>query len=38
MLLFVVLFFAYPLKFVLTRLVAGLTGIGMPPGDMGLRA
>ena len=36
-LLFVVLFFAYPLKFVLTRLVAGLTGIGMPPGDMGLR-
>ena len=36
-LLFVVLFFAYPLKFVLTRLVAGLMGIGMPPGDMGLR-
>ena len=34
-LLFVVLFFAYPLKFVLTRLVAGWTGIGMPRGDPG---
>jgi uncharacterized membrane protein len=32
-LLFVVLFFAYPLKFVLTRLVGGLTGYGLPEGD-----
>ncbi len=29
-LLFVVLFFAYPLKFVLTRLVGGWTGYGLP--------
>jgi uncharacterized membrane protein len=35
-LLFVVLFFAYPLKFVLTRLVAGWTGIGLPHGDPGI--
>jgi len=34
-LLFVVLFFAYPLKFVLTRLVAGWTGIGLPHDDPG---
>jgi hypothetical protein len=34
-LLFVVLFFAYPLKFVLTRLVASWTGIGLPHGDPG---
>jgi uncharacterized membrane protein len=41
MLLFVVLFFAYPLKFVLTRLVAGWTGIGLPravPGYAGFTA
>jgi uncharacterized membrane protein len=37
-LLFVVLFFAYPLKFVLTRLVAGMTGIGMPAGNQGLES
>lgn len=34
-LLFVVLFFAYPLKFVLTRLVGGWTGHGMPQADPG---
>lgn len=34
-LLFVVLFFAYPLKFVLTRLVGGWTGYGLPQGDPG---
>jgi hypothetical protein len=34
-LLFVVLFFAYPLKFVLTRLVAGFTGFGLPAGEAG---
>ena len=33
MLLFVVLFFAYPLKFVLTRLVGGWTGLGLPHAD-----
>lgn len=32
-LLFVVLFFAYPLKFVLTRLVGGWFGLGLPPGE-----
>jgi uncharacterized membrane protein len=32
-LLFVVLFFAYPLKFVLTRLVGSWTGLGLPPGE-----
>lgn len=32
-LLFVVLFYAYPLKFVLTRLIGGLTGYGLPAGD-----
>ena len=37
-LLFVVLFFAYPLKFVLTRLVAGMTGIGMSAADEGLQS
>jgi uncharacterized membrane protein len=37
-LLFVVLFFAYPLKFVLTRLVAGMTGIGARAGDEGLQS
>src|SRR5262245_20359607 len=37
-LLFVVLFYAYPLKFVITRLVAGMTGIGLPPGDEGLQS
>jgi uncharacterized membrane protein len=37
-LLFVVLFFAYPLKFVLTRLVAGMTGIGMAAADEGLQS
>jgi uncharacterized membrane protein len=31
-LLFVVLFFAYPLKFVMTRLVGGWTGYGLPQG------
>ena len=35
-LLFVVLFFAYPLKFVLTRLVAGMTGIGAAAAGEGL--
>ena len=35
MLLFVVLFFAYPLKFVLTRVVGGWTGLGLPHGDTG---
>jgi hypothetical protein len=34
-LLFVVLFFAYPLKFVLTRLVGSWTGYGLPAGDPG---
>jgi uncharacterized membrane protein len=34
-LLFVVLFFAYPLKFVLTRLVGSWFGIGMPNGELG---
>ena len=33
-LLFVVLFFAYPLKFVLTRLVGSWFGIGMPSGEL----
>jgi len=37
-LLFVVLFFAYPLKFVLTRLVAGMTGIGLAAADEGLQS
>jgi hypothetical protein len=32
-LLFVVLFFAYPLKFVLTRLVGAWTGYGLPQGE-----
>lgn len=35
-LLFVVLFYAYPLKFVLTRLVGSLTGFGLPGGGPGL--
>ncbi len=34
MLLFVVLFFAYPLKFVLTRLIGAWTGYGLPQGDL----
>jgi len=34
-LLFVVLFFAYPLKFVLTRVVGALTGVGLPEGGAG---
>jgi len=34
-LLFVVLFFAYPLKFVMTRLVGGWTGYGLPANDPG---
>ena len=38
MLLFVVLFFAYPLKFVLTRLIGAWTGYGLPPGDLGYDA
>ena len=38
MLLFVVLFFAYPLKFVLTRLVGGWTGLGLPHADPGYTA
>jgi hypothetical protein len=33
-LLFVVLFFAYPLKFVLSRLVGGWFGIGVPNGEL----
>jgi hypothetical protein len=37
-LLFVVLFFAYPLKFVLTRVVGGWTGYGLPQGDPGYGA
>ncbi len=37
-LLFVVLFFAYPLKFVLTRLVGAWTGYGLPPGELGYEA
>ena len=37
-LLFVVLFFAYPLKFVLTRLVGAWTGYGLPQGDHGYEA
>jgi uncharacterized membrane protein len=32
-LLFVVLFFAYPLKFVLTRVVGGFAGFGLPAAD-----
>jgi len=35
-LLFVVLFFAYPLKFVLTRVVGGFTGVGMPASGSGM--
>ena len=38
MLLFVVLFFAYPLKFVLTRLIGAWTGYGLPQGDLGYDA
>jgi uncharacterized membrane protein len=34
LLLFVVLFYAYPLKFVLTRVVAAWTGIGAPAGGV----
>ena len=37
-LLFVVLFFAYPLKFVLTRLVGAWTGYGLPLDDPGYAA
>ena len=37
-LLFVVLFFAYPLKFVLTRLVGGWTGYGLPQAIPGTPA